>query len=248
MKNSFLIWDLDSTLIPTNMYFEHAKQSFITFIKKEYGWKAPNIEDIVNTLVETDTEQFLANRKNPENALGKLAFHSAMLKAYDKLVDKFDLYEDGLIRLGVGDVGRGPNESYVWKNYGMIDGAEETLQFCKNQGARMHLLTKGDFQVQKQKIEHFGLCRYFDGETIVWNKTLEVFNGIYGNHPRENCYAIGDSTSDFTPCPEATGIHLPQRLWKGQKEEDKNNGGFQQKVYVLNSIKEIKERAEEIFR
>lgn len=247
-KKNFLLWDLDDTLIPNQTHYELSKLAFANYMIRQYGIKSPNTDVILAKQVEVDSKRYVEMQSNEDKGLNMERYPCSVVISFEELCKEYNLEHDERDVDKVKKIGYYAFDEKMWRNLGMLPHAEEVLEFCKKKGCIQYLLTKGDPKVQDHKIEVFGLKRYFgDNIQTVWAKTPEVFNSIFGTHPRDCCYAIGDSTSDFKPYPEVTGIHIPKISWKGQKQVDKAHKGIEQKVIMLDSIMDIKERYEEIF-
>ncbi|MFH1638403.1 MAG: HAD family hydrolase [Candidatus Woesearchaeota archaeon] len=248
MKKNFLLWDLDDTLIPNQMHYELSKLAFARYMVSLYGIKAPNTDIILAKGVEIDSRRYKEMQSNEDKGLAKDRFPDSMVITFKELCKEYRLEYDKYIIDKVKGIGHYAFDEDMWRYLGMLQGAEEVLEFCRDEGCIQYLLTKGDPRVQDRKVEAFGLEEYFgDNIKTVWAKTPETFASVFGTHPRNWCYAIGDSTSDFKPYPEVTGIHIPKMSWEGQRQIDKGNEGIEQKVIVLDSIMDIKKRYGEIF-
>ena len=124
----------------------------------------------------------------------------------------------------------------------LLDGVEETLaQLNRNGRFRLILLTKGDREVQEDKLARSGLGHFFDGVRVVPEKDAQVFRELvarYGLEP-ERTWMVGNSPrSDINPALEAGigAIHVPHSItWVLEREEIIES----ERVIVLNSFGEL---------
>ncbi|MBU0702463.1 MAG: HAD hydrolase-like protein, partial [Chloroflexi bacterium] len=106
---------------------------------------------------------------------------------------------------------------------------------------RLLLLTKGDQEVQEDKLTRSGLGHFFDGVHVVPEKDAQVLRELvdrYGLEP-ELTWMVGNSPrSDINPALEAGigAIHVPHSsTWVWEREEIVDP----ERVVVLNSFGEL---------
>ncbi len=247
-RANFLIWDLDDTITYNRIHYIVAMDMFVRFMKDKYGSDAPSEKEIIGVQEKIDSKRYTEGQKTEEKGLSRHRFPGSTVMAFEKLCNDraLEYTNDDLVK--VLHIGRYAFDENMWEVQSFKPGAEEVLQYCKDKGDIMYLLTKGDPVVQERKIDVFGLENYFGNNMrTVWSKSAEVFTEIYGDHPRERCYAIGDSPSDFKPFPEVTGVHIPVDHWAGQKAVDSTFDETGQKIIVLDDIREIRQNYDIIF-
>lgn len=87
--------------------------------------------------------------------------------------------------------------------YALRDGALELLDLTRNLGYRNVLVTKGDAEVQRYKIEKHGLAQYFANINIVRQKNVQTWADILVQEKANTrtSFVIGDSLKDdIAPC------------------------------------------------
>jgi len=167
---------------------------------------------------------------------GPLKFAEDMVIAYERLCERYG--QSALAK--VSDRVREVAQLVMSPPIVLLDGVEETLARL-NGRFRLLLLTKGDHEVQEDKVTRSGLRRFFDGVHVVPEKDAQVFRELvdrYGLEP-ERTWMIGNSPrSDINPALEAGlgAIHIPHsRTWTLEQAEIVAH----ERVVVLNSFGEL---------
>ena len=107
-------------------------------------------------------------------------------------------------------------------NMYVLPGAHSTLDLLRSRGCRLALLTNGDGETQRYKIERFDLARYF--ETILIEGELsfgkpdprmyQLALSTLGLKSEQTCM-IGDNLNWDVEAPQALGIRA---IWIDRKE------------------------------
>ncbi len=105
----------------------------------------------------------------------------------------------------------------------LVEGVEETLVALRGRGFLLGLLTKGDLDVQRWRVEHSGLEHLFDRVEIVEEKTPESILALFEHLGADAAtgYAIGNSVrSDVLPSLAAgvTPIWIDAHVWEYERE------------------------------
>ena len=127
-----------------------------------------------------------------------------------------------------------------YKKQGLVKGAAETLDFINTKGDIQILITKGEPLVQKSKIVHLDLARWFGNEIyVVEAKTKEIFEEYLSRFPHCPLFSIGNSyNSDIVPALEAgvKAIYIPYYTWLGEQPPPITN---ESQVLKIDNIKQI---------
>ena len=106
-------------------------------------------------------------------------------------------------------------------NMYVLPGAHSTLDLLRSKGYRLALLTNGDGETQRYKIERFDLGRYFDtilieGELGFGKPDLRMYRlalSTLGLKPEQTCM-IGDNLNWDVEAPQELGIRA---IWIDRK-------------------------------
>ena len=110
----------------------------------------------------------------------------------------------------------------------LVPGARETLRLLRSWGARLALLTKGDYELQCRRIEQSGLREFFDVIRIVPDKTPEVIREIIAalGVDAGAAWMVGNSMrSDVVPAITAglRAVRIPAHVWEHERTHDHMN-------------------------
>lgn len=138
--------------------------------------------------------------------------------AYEALTPDNTWHQAGADK--VADLSRGVFRSVAE----LFPEVEVTLQALRHRGYKLGLITKGDFNVQNQRIADSGLGKYFTAYVVVTDKTPELFAGmatLLGAQPRRTV-SIGNSvSSDLEPAAEVgiRGIWIEAYVWEHEQHD-----------------------------
>jgi putative hydrolase of the HAD superfamily len=241
------IFDLDDTLIWNQHYYSLAQLHFASFVMSAIGPRTPNLQEIINLEVSIDvtlTKTF---------GFSKDRFPSSFQLAYREIRTRLGLPEDKLGEMIAYRFGEGAFNEEKWKKEGLVQGAKETLDFLVQNGDELLLLTKGDYDIQKRKLEVTECNRWFgnirDGRmNIVPEKSSELFEKIVGDRDKSKIWAVGNSAkSDIIPALKVglKAVYIPQETWAYEKHSDVEFAS-NPRLVTFNEIIEIKERYSEL--
>src|SRR5581483_2405277 len=149
MRNHLLI-DADDTLWENNIYFEQAIHAFITFLN--HSQLTP--EEVRAVLDEVEHIM----------GYGSVNFTKSLVETYRRLTEK-DLQDEDIQQV------RQFGEQIRAHPLQLIDGVKETLDYLSPRHDLI-LLTKGDFEEQKLKVERSGIEQSFREVVIVPEKDV----------------------------------------------------------------------------
>ncbi len=205
-----LIVDADDTLWENEAYYEQCIAEFGQLM----ATLGLDREEAERTVDEVERERV------PLTGYGPLQFTENMVIAYERLCGRYgrpvlDEVSERVVEIG---------QLVIAPPILLLDGVEETLAWL-NGRFRLVLLTKGDQEVQEDKLARSGLGRFFDAVHVVPEKDAEVFRELivgYGLEP-ERTWMVGNSPrSDINPALEAGvgAIHVPHSsTWVWEREE-----------------------------
>jgi putative hydrolase of the HAD superfamily len=107
----------------------------------------------------------------------------------------------------------------------LMPAARKTLAALADRGFRLALVTKGDRELQRRRIEQSGLAPFFDVIEIVDAKTPEVIESVLERLevPAEAAISVGNSLrSDVLPSLAAgvRAIWIDAHVWEHEREHD----------------------------
>jgi putative hydrolase of the HAD superfamily len=251
MENLLWIFDLDDTLMWTQMDYERAKTQFCQFVYEKMQEKTPKLEDVLKLSVDIDSERF----RTLEQPLEHSRFPGSLKKTFKRLCDERGVnYTDRDLQQAY-DVGMVAFDSGKWKRNGMVEGAKETLHFLRDNGGYLLLMTKGDPVVQVPKFEALGIDKrgeLFDDLRVVWSKTHMEFLDLLGSCPAKQAFSVGDSyRSDMVPALQLgmNGVYIPApTIWRGESilDEQAKSKEYTGRMWTFKKISDIMDNYEEL--
>jgi len=198
-----LIMDADDTLWENNIYFEQATHDFITFLNHS----------------RLSHEEVRAVLDGVERLMGygSVNYTNSLVETYRRLAEK-DLYEEDIEQV------RRFGEKIRTHPIQLLEGVRETLDYLLPKHD-LFLLTKGDSEEQKLKVERSGIEEYFKQVVIVPEKDVTTYHRIVSelqvDPPRT--WMVGNSPrSDINPALAAglNAVYIPHpHTWHLEHEE-----------------------------
>ncbi|OLB45447.1 MAG: hydrolase, partial [Ktedonobacter sp. 13_2_20CM_53_11] len=217
-----LLIDADDTLWENNIYFEQAIHAFITFLNHSQLSR----EEVRAVL--DDVERLMG--------YGSVNFTRSLVETYRRLAEKDPQDED------IQQV-RQFGEQIHSHPFQLLDGVKETLDYLSPRHDLV-LLTKGDIEEQKLKVERSGIEEYFKRVIIVQEKDV----GTYYSVARElqvdpkHTWMVGNSPrSDINPSLAAglNAVYIPHpHTWRLEHEEVQNTG--EGRLLMLSAFAELR--------
>jgi len=179
---SLLIFDLDDTLVDTSDVYWRAKKLFIEILKKQAPQLAESFLD--KTFEDIDT----LNLKGYGHAPTR--YGKSMIDTYLFLLSKKYLEYDLEIEKKIAEAGNMILNTIPK----LINGAIDLLIWCKSK-YNLALVTRGEEDLQRKKINHLKLEHYFDLIRIVPEKSESDFVRIIKDFHinKKDTWIIGDS-------------------------------------------------------
>lgn len=205
---SHLLMDADDTLWENNIYFEQAIHAFITFLN--HSQLSP--EGVRAVLDEVERLM----------GYGAANFTRSLIETYRRLAEKDPLDEDVQWVRQLGEhIHAHPLQ--------LLDGVKETLDYLVSR-YDLVLLTKGDLEEQKLKVERSGIEQYFKQVVIVPEKDVTTYHQVIKElriDPQQT-WMIGNSPrSDINPALAArlNAVYIPHpHTWRLEHEEVQYTG------------------------
>jgi len=237
MKNRF-IFDLDDTLIHTAKHYNNILDKFAQFLQSEIGPEAPSTEEILETQARVDLASIAKKDFTKER------FPTSLAKTYQIIANRAKKPQRDTTgaRRKAYEIGLNVFNPNYWTKE-LIPGAETTLNFLTSQQEELFLLTMGDEEIQKRKINHFKLKHWFGNKIhIVPKEKKPVLENISRNIDKSKVWMIGNSArSDIAPALEIGigAVYIPQETWAYDKHD--LSGLDARRLVILNYIGQIPE-------
>jgi putative hydrolase of the HAD superfamily len=202
MKYHLLI-DADDTLWENNIYFEQAIHAFITFLN--HSQLTPGE---VRAVLD-DVERLMG--------YGSANFTRSLVETYRRLAERLPSDED------VQQV-RQFGEQLRSHPLQLLDGVKETLDYLSARHDLV-LLTKGDVEEQKLKVERSGIEQSFRQVMIVPEKDVATYHRVVGElqvDPQQTWMVGNSPRSDINPALAAglNAVYIPHpHTWSLEHEE-----------------------------
>ncbi|MBI2035150.1 MAG: hypothetical protein HYT12_00505 [Candidatus Liptonbacteria bacterium] len=232
MANKLFVFDLDDTLVMTQVLYDEAKIEMWEYMRAVLGDRnTPSLTDFLRLLDGIDAERVKTLGLTPERFVGSMEL------VYGEVYRRKKLRARALFGAEIRHVSEIAQKVFSGKSYrkqGLVQSAERVLKFLKGQGDCLVLFTKGDLVTQAAKADAlFGdsdeMKNLFNVNVFTeGNKTPEEFSGIAkaeGFHP-SHAYSVGNSfKSDILPALHADfkGIYIPYETWKYEMEDSEKN-------------------------
>jgi putative hydrolase of the HAD superfamily len=198
-----LIMDADDTLWENNIYFEQAIHSFVTFLDH-------------SQLSREEVRAVLDEVERPMG-YGSVNFTKSLVETYRRLAEK-NLREEDIEQV------RRFGEQIRSQPLQLLEGVPETLDYLAPRHD-LFLLTKGDNEEQKLKVERSGIEEYFKQVVIVPEKDVSTCHRVVSDLQidPQRAWMVGNSPrSDINPALAAglNAVYIPHpHTWHLEHEE-----------------------------
>lgn len=217
-----LLIDADDTLWENNIYFEQAIHAFIAFLNHSH--LTP--EEVRAVLDEVERLM----------GYGSANFTRSLVETYRRLTEK-DLQDEDIQQV------RQFGEQIRSHPLQLLDGVQETLNYLSPRHDLV-LLTKGDLEEQKLKVERSGIEQCFRHVVIVQEKDVATYYRVIRElhvDPKQTWMVGNSPRSDINPALAAglNAVYIPHpHTWRLEHEEVQNIGGGQ--LLTLSAFAELR--------
>jgi putative hydrolase of the HAD superfamily len=217
-----LLIDADDTLWENNIYFEQATHAFIAFLN--HSRLTP--EEVRAVLDEVERLM----------GYGSANFTRSLFETYRRLAEK-DLQDEDIQQI------QQFGEQIRSHPLQLLDGVKETLDYLSPQHDLI-LLTKGDLEEQRLKVERSEIEQYFRQVIIVHEKDVATYHRVTRelHLDPQHTWMVGNSPrSDINPALAAglNAVYIPHpHTWRLEHEEVQNIGEGQ--LLTLSAFAELR--------
>jgi len=238
MKKTF-IFDYDDTLAPNQHYYSLAQHKFVGFVLDKLGPRTPCVQEIINLQVGIDVE-LVKSRGFSQNR-----FPESFRLAYHRMREKLGLEKDPEGEASVYLFGDEVYNRENWRYARFFPGVTQTLAFLEHKGDELMVLTKGDLDIQKAKLQATRAFKWFgdlNGNRvfIVPGDKKPVLESIVTHRNKDLVWVVGNSLkSDIIPALDlgVGAIYVPQETWAYEKHDDTSHLNHPR----LRTFKEVEE-------
>ena len=225
MMRYHLLIDADDTLWENNIYFEQAIHGFITFLDHSRLTR-----EEVRTVLD-EVERLMG--------YGTANFTRSLVETYRRLAEK-DLRDEDVqqVRRFGESIRTHPSHPLQF-----LDGVKETLDYLSPRHDLV-LLTKGDLEEQKLKVERSGIEQCFRQVVIVQEKNVATYHQVTSELQvdPQHTWMVGNSPrSDINPALAAglKAVYIPHpHTWHFEHEEVQDAG--EGRVLTLSTFAELR--------
>ncbi|SRR6266700_2504597 len=217
-----LLIDADDTLWENNIYFEQATHAFIAFLN--HSRLTP--EEVRAVLDEVERLM----------GYGSANFTRSLFETYRRLAEK-DLRDEDIQQI------QQFGEQIRSHPLQLLDGVKETLDYLSPRH-KLVLLTKGDLEEQKLKVERSEIEQYFKQVIIVHEKDVATYHRVTRELylDPQHTWMVGNAPrSDINPALAAglNAVYIPHpHTWRLEHEEVQNIGEGQ--LLTLSAFAELR--------
>jgi len=217
-----LIMDADDTLWENNIYFEKATHDFISFLN--------------HSRLSHEEVQAVLDGVERLMGYGSANFTKSLVETYRRLAEK-DLYEEDIEQV------RRFGEQIRTHPIQLLEGVRETLDYLLPRH-ELFLLTKGDSEEQKLKVERSGIEHYFQQVVVVPEKDRATYHRVLDelHIDPQHAWMIGNSPrSDINPALAAglNAVFIPHpHTWHLEHEDVQNIG--EGRLLTLSTFAELR--------
>lgn len=252
MAGKLFVFDLDDTLIDNVHDYAQPILDAASLIVEELGNRAPHVTKIINMEQEIDSRR--VKEINPRTGKPFLfsmdRFPGSLVEVYRHICKEARVLSREVVQAKLFSIGlQAFDEERYAKN--IKPGAKEIVDFLKDSGDDVVLLTKGDIGVQAKKVIALNEANVvFNRVDVVDTKTWKEFSIVSSRFHNLKLWSVGNSyESDIVPAFEAgfSGIFIPVETWEVIGKMDEIIAKVdREKCLVFEDLFEIKERYEEL--
>lgn len=226
-STNLIVWDLDDTLLDNVHDYSQPILDSISLIVQTLGRHAPHVKEIMR--IEDDIDKGRIKEINPRTGepylFGMDRFPGSLVETYRFIAEEVGEEPIPEVESQLSNIGLTAFDPSRYAG-NIKPGVLQVLQQVRDLGADQVLLTKGDQQVQENKLAAFeaaGLLTYFEETKIVPTKGAAEFLEVAAWAEAQSAsglaarVSIGNSYgSDIAPALEAgyIGIHVPVWNWE----------------------------------
>lgn len=206
-----IVFDGDDTLWETEALYDDARQQAREIVEAS-GLDGARWEELERRMDVENVDRF-------GHSVSR--FPTSCVEAYESLCSASGRDSDPAVRADIERAAR----TVFDRPAPLVPRARETLTALRARGFRLALLTKGDRELQRRRVEDSGLGPLFDIVEIVDVKTPETISSVLARLgvPASSALSVGNSVrSDVLPSLEAgvQPVWVDARVWEYERTHD----------------------------
>jgi putative hydrolase of the HAD superfamily len=211
-----LLIDADDTLWENNIYFEQAIHAFTEFL---------NHSRLSREEVRAALDEIQRQNIQRQNGYGSASFTQSLVETYRRLAEK-DVRDEDVQQV------RQLAENIQQQPLQLLDGVRETLDYLFSRHD-LFLLTKGNAEEQRLKVERSGIVEFFRQVIIVPEKNVATYHAVVSDlrlEPQQTWMVGNSPRSDINPALAAglNAVFIPHpHTWRLEHEEVQHIGAGQ---------------------
>lgn len=205
-----VVFDADDTLWETQVLYNCAKGRFLSAMEGA-GFPPEAARERLEAIDQANVSRL---------GFSKRRFPQSMRDTYKALCIAYSRRFEEEKAAGVEAIGA----SVFNVSPRVVEGVREALDELRASGLKLVLATKGDREVQEQRVESSRLRQYFDRVYVLAHKGAKEFQEIVteAGMDASRAWSVGNSVrSDINPAL-AVGLHaiwIPNKTWVYEHEE-----------------------------
>lgn len=231
MRDKYLFFDLDDTLVKCSGYFYDVEDMVANKIL-EYTTKY-SFNELKIKFNEKQVENIEERGYGPDN------FKFSLMQVASEVIG-YDFFKDNLSKF-IADAAQILYDAPLE----LIDGVEDTIKSLHENGYEMNIITKGNEDVQAARVARLSIKDYFKNCYIVKHKLKQDYEEILNAHKLEakDCYMIGNSPKGDINEAKLAGlntIYVPNnQTWAAEDEAIIDGLPITHKVDTFSEIKSV---------
>lgn len=226
----YLFFDLDDTLIQTQIYYNEINKQASMFVKERLSIPV-STDEIFQTMNALDVERSIAfgldKERYPKSWVETFHYYASLHNISISKEEERHVYDLA--------------NSIFERTLPVYPETHQMLQDLSTLGYEMNILTAGEDSVQRKRVRDAALDSYFNEVHVVLKKDQQTMKNIMKDRPLEDCIMIGNSLrSDIHPALEngMKAIHIQRNTWSYDHYDiDTSHPNY----YLIESVHEIKE-------
>lgn len=211
-------FDLDDTLIATEEIYYSAYDKVANYTLNQLKKKSPTKKEIIALIEKIDLDSIT------KHGFSKHRFPNSCVETYIQFATGTQpIKQIERCAKEVYNIGMSVYDPKNWQPQ-LLAGVKETLDFLVEQKDELHIITMGDKQLQRKKIDFYELTNWFESNRIhiVKDCKRQQMEELCKDKDKNEVWFVGNSEkSDIASALEVgiRAIHIPRGIWGYNKHD-----------------------------